>query len=72
MSTFSCITPVKNPSSISKELEERTHLRLSRAEIHFLKGEVLNGEFKTLSAAQRHYFRKGLESEGLLEAALAI
>ena len=53
-------------------MEKWTSLRLSSAEIHFLRLEVLNGEFDSLSAAQRHYFRKGLESEGLLEAALAI
>lgn len=47
-------------------------LMLSKPEVHFLRLEVLNGEFDSMSAAQRHYFRKGLESEGLLEAALAI
>lgn len=45
---------------------------ISEAEAQFLRLEVLNGEFISLSEAQRHYFRKGLESEGLLEAALAI
>ena len=45
---------------------------ISESEVHFLRLEVLNGEFLSLAEAQRHYFRKGLESEGLLEAALAI
>ena len=49
-----------------------SRVRITDSEIHFLKLEVLNGEFDSVSAAQRHYFRKGLESEGLLEAALAI
>ena len=53
-------------------MNQTTCVRISDSEIHFLKLEVLNGEFDSVSAAQRHYFRKGLESEGLLEAALAI
>ena len=53
-------------------MTKMTRVRMTDSEIHFLRLEVLNGEFDSLSAAQRHYFRKGLESEGLLEDALAI
>ena len=69
----SILQPVQDTHSPKyPKITLRTSLSLSPEEVHFLQLEIAAGLFATISEAQRHYIRRGLQAEGKFEDALAL